>query len=92
MLLVGSVVAQSNASIVSQMGTANDALVVQAGLSNVSDVSKRPILDVNQLGQENNSTVKQLGSVPISGLSNDATVNKLEIKKTLKCKTRWRFK
>jgi hypothetical protein len=42
MLLVGSVaVAQSNVSTVNQMGAANDALVVQAGLSNVSDVSKR---------------------------------------------------
>jgi hypothetical protein len=34
--------------------------------------------DVNQLGQENKSTKKQLGLFPISGLSNDATVNKLE--------------
>jgi hypothetical protein len=33
----------------------------------------------NQLGQENKSTIKQLGSVsPISGLSNDK--KKLEIK------------
>jgi hypothetical protein len=46
MLLVGSVaVAQSNVSTVNQMGTANDALVVQAGLSNVLMFHKeRPIL------------------------------------------------
>jgi hypothetical protein len=47
----------------------------QRGTTNTSDV--------NQLGQENKSTIKQLGSVsPISGLSNDATVKQTGNKNT----------
>jgi hypothetical protein len=69
MLLVGSVaVAQSNASTVIKWVLQMMPLVVQAGLSNVSDVSQRGTTntsDVNQLGQENKSTIKQLGSVSV---------------------------
>ena len=54
MLLVGATaVAQSNVNTVSQTGTANDALVVQAGLSNTSNVT--------QNGATNEADVAQLG-------------------------------
>jgi hypothetical protein len=43
----------------------NDALVVQAGLSNVSDVSKEndQYFRINNLDKKTSTSVKQLGSV-----------------------------